>query len=355
MIPIYKPHIPKKSIEYAHEAISSSWISSTGKYIDLASQKLSEESNCEYVVLTNTGTSATHLVTRTLKRFTDTKRVLVPSACYVAVYNSLLYDLDDFGWDIVCVDLDKDTWNMKIDEVRKGDTIFAVHNLGNIINVPRLIEEYNCTVIEDNCEGFFGTYQGYPSGSKSLCSSLSFFGNKNVTCGEGGAYMTNEKDAYDFARKLWGQGQTEQRYIHDELGYNYRMTNVQAALLLGQLEELDYIKENKKRVFDRYRKNLNGVDGVSLQKLEENTTHSMWMNAVKLENKKSYEESKRYFDSWEIDTRPMFYPHTTHKHISFSGNSEEAEDINNKVVMVPSYPELTNDEIDYICEKIINH
>ena len=209
-------------------------------------------------------------------------------------------------------------------------------------------------MIEDNCEGLFGTYQGHPSGSKSLCSSLSFFGNKNVTCGEGGAYMTNEKDAYDFARKLWGQGQTEQRYIHDELGYNYRMTNVQAALLLGQLEELDYIKENKKRVFDRYRKNLNGADGVSLQKLEENTTHSMWMNADKLENKKSYEESKRYFDSWEIDTRPMFYPYTAHKHISFSGKSEEAEDINNKTVMIPSYPELSDDEIDYICEKIIN-
>jgi perosamine synthetase len=264
----------------------------------------------------------------------------------------LIYDLDDFGWDVVCIDLDSDTWNMKVEEVQQGDAIFAVHNLGNIINVPHLQEKYGCPIIEDNCEGLFGTYNGHPSGSKSLCSSLSFFGNKNITCGEGGAYMTNEKDAYDFARKLWGQGQTEQRYIHDELGYNYRITNVQAAILLGQLEDLDYIKDNKERVFNRYRNNLEAANGISLQQLEENTTHSMWMNAVKFENNKSYEEANKYFNSWDIDVRPMFYPYTSHKHISFTGNWEEAKDINNKTVVFPSYPELLDDEVDYICEKI---
>ena len=356
MIPVYRPYIPKKSVEYAHEAISSSWISSIGKYIELSTEKLAEQSGCNYVLLTNNGTSATHLVTRSLKRFSpNVKRVLVPSACYVAAYNSLLYDLNDFNWDIKCVDLDENTWNMKVEHIKKGDAIFAVHNLGNIINVPELQKKFNCPIIEDNCEGFFGTYENFPSGSKSLCSSLSFFGNKNVTCGEGGAFLTNDKEIYDFALKLRGQGQTEKRYIHDELGYNYRMTNIQAAILLGQLEHLDYIKSNKRRVFERYKYNLSSVDGVHLQQEENNTSHSMWMLGVKFDKYKTYSESKKYFDLWEIDTRPMFHSYKKHKHLSLEGEDRVATDINNKVVIFPSYPELTNAEIDYICEKIINH
>ncbi|MHA2182965.1 MAG: DegT/DnrJ/EryC1/StrS family aminotransferase, partial [Promethearchaeota archaeon] len=225
MLPVYKSFISNSSIKYAHDAVRSSWVSSIGKYVDLATEKLKESCGCKYAILTNSGTAATHLVVRALKRFKpEVNRILVPSACYAAAYNSLIYDQN--GWDVSCIDLDEDTWNMKIKRIEKGDAIFAVHNLGNIINVPRLSEEYKCPIIEDNCEGFFGLYEGFKSGSQSICSSLSFFGNKNITCGEGGAFLTNDEEIYRFALKLRGQGQTEKRYIHDELGYNHRMTNV---------------------------------------------------------------------------------------------------------------------------------
>ena len=355
MIPVYKPYIPQSSIEYTNDAIRSSWISSIGKYVELATKKLKEVSGCEYVVLVNNGTSATHLVTRSLKRFRpEVKRVLVPSACYVAAYNSLLYDLDDFGWEISCVDLDSKTWNMNVTEIREGDAIFAVHNLGNIINVPHLKNKFNCPIIEDNCEGFFGTYESKPSGSKSLCSSLSFFGNKNITCGEGGAFLTNDEDIYNFALKLRGQGQTDKRYVHDELGYNYRMTNIQAAILLGQLENIEYVFNMKARVFERYRKNLSGVDGLELQEEEENTSHSMWMFGVKFDSLESFDKAKEYFDKNEIETRPMFYSHKKHSHFQFEGDDTIASDINSKGVVFPSYPELKDDEIDHVCEKILD-
>ena len=356
-LPVYKPYIPPHSIEYANDAIKSTWISSIGKYVDLASEKLAEIGGYKHVILANNGTSATHLVTKSLKKFQpQIKRVLVPSACYVAVYNSLIYD--DNGWDIECIDLDSETWNMDLKDVGQYDAVFAVHNLGNIINVPRLKEKYGCVVIEDNCEGFFGTYEGSFAGSKSMCSSLSFFGNKNITCGEGGAFMTNDKDIYDFAMKIRGQGQSDERYIHDELGHNYRMTNIQAAILLGQLQNLNYIFENKKRVFERYKKNLNFVNNVQLQKEEPGTTHSMWMFGARFHDLGGYKIAREYFNEVGIDTRPMFYSYKKHPYLNLSGDDDMATTINNQTVVFPSYPELLNEEIDYICDNIlqfVNH
>jgi len=354
MIPVYKPYIPDSSVYYATDAIRSSWISSIGEYIDRASEKLAELSGCKYVVLTNNGTAATHLVTRCLKRFhPEVRRVLVPSACYVVPYNTILYDHND--WEVLCIDLSIDSWNMQIDSIREGDAIFAVHNLGNIINVPLIKRRFACPVIEDNCEGFFGTYEGNPSGSESLCSSLSFFGNKNITCGEGGAFLTDRQDVYEFAMKLRGQGQSDLRYVHDELGYNYRMTNVQAAILLGQLEESEHILKEKQRVFSRYREHLQDVSNISLQQEEEGTSSSLWMFGARFDDLDgAYELGSKFFKSRGIDTRPMFYSYKRHNHINFEGNDRVSDIINRQVIVFPSFPELTNDEIDYICKKIIS-
>ena len=239
--------------------------------------------------------------------------------------------------------------------IREGDAVFAVHNLGNIINVPSIKKRFGCPVIEDNCEGFFGVYSGKPSGSEALCSSLSFFGNKNITCGEGGAFLTNNKDVYEFAMKLRGQGQSDVRYVHDELGYNYRMTNIQAAILLGQLQESENILKEKQRVFSRYRKNLRDVPGLLLQKTEQGTSSSLWMFGVRFDGfNGAYTLGSSFFKNRGIDTRPMFYSYKRHKHINFEGNDRVASIINSQVVVFPSFPELQNEEIDYICKKIIS-
>lgn len=353
MIPIYKPYIPEKSVEYATDAIRSSWISSIGKYIEAATDRLQTIMGCKYVILLNNGTSATHLVAKALKiQHPEVKRVLVPSACYVTAYNSLIYDGAD-QWEVSCVDLDRNTWNMNIQSVSDGDAIFALHNFGNIINIPELKRRFNCPVIEDNCEGFFGTHEGVSSGTESLCSSMSFFGNKNITCGEGGAFMTNDESIFKYMSKVRGQGQTERRYVHDVLGYNYRMTNVQAALLLGQIEELEYIKRNKTRVFERYRRNLLGVDGVALQQETPNTQHSMWMFGVRFKGLTNYDHANKFFAAAGIETRPMFYPYTIHSHLSFDGCDTVATELNRSVVIFPSFPELTDEQIDTICECIL--
>lgn len=351
LIPIYKAYIPEQSKEYARKALESSWISSIGEYVERATDMLVDTLGCKHGILINNGTSATHLVAKALAySHPEVKRVLVPSACYVAAYNSLLYD--NFGWKIKAVDLDDTTWNMRVEEVREEDAILAVHNLGNIINVPALKKKFGCVIAEDNCEGFFGRYEGLEAGTASLCSSMSFFGNKNITCGEGGAFLTNDTNLFEFITKVKGQGQTNKRYIHDVLGYNYRMTNVQAAILLGQLEVCEDIRKQKMRVFGRYRENLSGLIGIRLQVQESGTDHSMWMFGIRFDHLTSYDFAHDYFSRRGIETRPMFYPYTCHSHLKFDGDDSIAKEINNSVVVFPSYGQLTDSEIDYICEEV---
>ena len=115
-----------------------------------------------------------------------------------------------------------------------------VHNIGNVIDVPMLKNRFPNTIfIEDNCEGFLGKYGDKYTGTDSFASSISFFGNKTLTSGEGGAFITNDCDVFEYINKIKSQGQSNEKFIHDVLGYNYRMTNVQAAILLGQLECID--------------------------------------------------------------------------------------------------------------------
>lgn len=358
MIPIYKPFLPKESLKYAYDAIESGWVSSLGEYKNLASNKLSKLMNVKHCLLVANGTVATHLLIKALKyKYPKAKNIIMPNNVYIAAYNSLLFDsLNEFN--IYPIDANLKTWNadylnlpIKPDE---NTVFFVVHNMGNIINVPELKEKYpNSIFIEDNCEGIFGEYDAKASGTESFCSSLSFFGNKNITTGEGGAVLINDDEVYEYLTKLHGQGQTEKRFVHDVLGYNYRMTNVHAALLFGQLDFYDEIKEKKKNLFELYKKHLKSIPGVYWQSEEIGCSHSYWMFGVRIENNKNYNEAKSFFDAAGIETRPLFYPYKKHKHLEhIKGNCVHASILNNECVILPSYPELKDIQVEYICDVV---
>lgn len=356
MIPIYKPFLPRESLKYAYSAIESGWISSIGDYKNIASNKLCKILNTKRCLLVNNGTVATHLLIKALKyKYPNAKRVIVPNNVYIAVYNSLLFDsLDDFK--IECIDSDINTWNADYSNIKEQpdeNTIFMiVHNMGNTINVPMLKRKYsNSIFIEDNCEGIFGSYEGKSTGTESFCSSISFFGNKNITTGEGGAVLTNDDELYSYLHKLHGQGQTNTRFIHDMLGYNYRMTNVHAALLLGQLDFYEEIKNKKIELFSTYKNYLSNLPNVLFQQEEYNCVHSKWMFGIRIPNNLCYEKSKMYFDNKGIETRPLFYPINKHKHLShIKCNMINSEILNNECIILPSYPELQKVEIEYISD-----
>lgn len=362
MIPIYQPDVHKYS-KSAIEAINSGWISNQGKYIELSTQKLCEIIGSKYSILLSNGTCATHCLFLSIKyKYPNIQTIYVPNNAYVAAWNSALmvYNIDQ----LKVMKMNIDTWNIETDEqciltLDANSAVLIVHNLGNIINVPRLKKiRPDLIFVEDNCEGLFGKYNDIYSGTDSLCASVSFYGNKIITTGEGGAFLTNCQDVYEHIKKVYSQGMSSVRYLHNVHAYNYRMTNVQAGFLYDQLNDINTILNCKKQVFDAYEKLLAPLidsNKIALFKKEDDTQCANWIFAVRiLKNQKSIEETSIFFKNNNVDIRPFFYPINKHQHLSNIQNDDPVSNIlNNEIIMVPSSPTITPDEQQQVVDSIV--
>ena len=361
MIPVYKPYLPDNSLKYAHEALDSTWLSSQGKFLSIVTEKLQELLGAKYVIPLNNGTSACHLVAKTLYRAckpsVGKKKIIVPDNVYVAAWNAFLFDKD---YELIPVETNLDTWNYDLFildhmiSTQPDADVLIVHNIGNVINVPALQRKHpNTHFVEDNCEGFLGKYEGLQTGTASFASAISFFGNKNITSGEGGAFVTNFEEAYQYAKCIQGQGQSNKRFVHNEIGYNYRMTNIQAAILYGQLEILPDILRMKQNVFDIYRQSFSDREDIKIQIQEANTESANWMFGIRVPDSHGYEEAEQYFKKHQIEIRPMFYTISDHAHLKhhpdiFGVDSTKAHLLNKECFIIPSYPELDIDKQNHI-------
>ncbi len=352
MIPIYTPRIYKESVT---KAIESGWVSSQGEFIQKTTDLLKKTFNIPYVVLMNNGTSATHMLIKALKfKHPHVERIYVPNNVFVAVWNTVLYEFKKE--DMLLLDMDPITLNMRTDEdyirsLQPNSAVMIVHNVGNIVNVPRLKRiRPDLVFIEDNCEGLFGKYEGIYSGMSeaSLCSAVSFFANKTIMCGEGGAFFTHDKDVYDFVYCTINHGLSGKKYIYKELGYNYRMTNIQAALLYDQLIHKDEILRDKQTIFKIY-EHILGSTHVGIPKTEEGTEKSNWMFICAVS--KPYEEVEEFMKEKGIDIRPFFYDIRVHAHLS----DMEGPRLNTEktYIMLPSFPDLDLKNVPYICDCVL--
>jgi perosamine synthetase len=355
MLNIYNPNIDnyRKS---ALNAIEDGWISNHGRYVELANSKLKDVTKSKYSILMANGTCATHCLFLSLKfKHPNINKIYIPNNCYVAAWNSVLMEYNIVS--LTLMKMDNNTWNICTDDdyIKMLDTnaaVLIVHNLGNIINVPRLKRlRPDLIFIEDNCEGMFGKYEDSFSGMSeaSLCSSCSFYGNKIVTTGEGGAFFTQYEDVYLYIKSVYSQGMSNTRYLHILHAYNYRMTNVQAGFLYDQLNDIENILENKYKIFQSYDHLLNGLvklGKIQLIKHSENTTYAPWLYALRIvNNTKTVEETTEFFRSNNVDIRPFFYPINAHEHLSTMTNVDEVSYLLNKeVIMIPSSPTISIEE-----------
>jgi perosamine synthetase len=351
-IAIYEPYLDGCDVSIT-DAIRSGWISSQGAYLKKASALLREMVGANHVLLVSNGTVATHCIFMALKyKYPNISKIYVPNNVYVAAINCALMEYPMSSLELVPID--ETTLNMttRIDNFDKGSAVLIVHNVGNIIHVPRLKQRRpDLIFVEDNCEGLFGKYEDKYTGSTdaTLCSSVSFFANKTITCGEGGAVFTNDTDIYEYLSKKINQGNTSTRYLHDMHAYNYRMTNLQAALLYDQLRSASIIRERKSRIFERYRCELKEV--ASLPKIEEDTIPSEWMMCIRIPGS-FYSDFEQYMNERGIETRPFFYPLHRHTHLSSFPVDETAVKLHQESCMIPSHPHLSESEQTYIIDMI---
>jgi len=363
LIPIYKPYLPKRALKYAHDALDSTWISSHGKYIDMAQERLGELLGVKHVVLTANGTCACHLASCALANKINRygkKDVLIGGNNYIACYNSLLIDKE---FRLITVKTDLDTWNIdlndldaKIDQYPHA-AVSIVHNISSTIDIPALKRKYPNTIfIEDACEAFTGRHNGTYTGTASYVGVLSFFGNKNITTGEGGALLTQDSQVYEEIEHICNQGQVEKRFRHDRLGYNYRMTNICASLLVGQLEVLPEILEKKASIFCKYRAAFKDRKDVKIQLNPTGCEPSNWMMGIAVPGSK-YDEAEAFLKSRNIEARQMFFHISEHKYLVDNddvliGEDDVAKRLNSECIIIPSYPGLKDEEVAHIIECI---
>jgi perosamine synthetase len=307
--PVAEPSLTSKELEYLTDAFTSTWISSRGKYIDTFEEKFSEYCDVKHGVATSNGTVAIHLALEALG-VGKGDEVIVPDLTFAATINAVLY----CGATPVIVDVDMDRWTICPDAIKaaitnKTKAIIPVHVYGQPCEMDRIMDiakENNLFVVEDCAEAHGAEFKGKKVGSFGHISTFSFFANKIITTGEGGMCVTNDEELDRKMRILRDHGMSPtKRYWHDVIGYNYRMTNLQAAIGCAQLERIGDILAQRDALEIRYKKAF-GRSNFNWQNVFENSKKVVWLmcGIVPHSRDKFIEKLKVN----RIDGRPFFYP-----------------------------------------------
>jgi len=357
IIPFFdKPYNIQKSIPYVNDAIESTWISLGGKYVDLCEEKLKIITGCDYVILTLTGTAAIQCMVKCLKyKYPHCNKIYIPNNTYIACINVLLHE---FNFEqIECLDVDIDTLNIEnVDKLEKNAALFVIHNVAGITNIPKIKRNRpDLLIFEDNSEGYFGEYEGQPTGSASIASSLSFNMNKNLTSGQGGAFCTNDRELYDYISSYTRHGFTGEKFHYMMVGNNFRMTNISAAILLSQIEQSDEILNEKKNMYKLYKKYLPNSKNIELQKINGDTKSSYWYLVVRIKDNNEYSSVNDKLLKCNIDTRPMFLPIQGFNHLMNLKHNTNTNSykIHNEYIFLP-FNNINENTIKYICSCLSN-
>ena len=358
MIPIYKPMIEEDDVRAICETAKTGWVSSRGENIQKFEKQFSNYIGMKRGVATSNGTTALHLALAALG-IHEGDEVIVPDFTFASPVNAVLYQ----GATPVLVDAENETWGIDSKKILskitpKTKAIIVVHIYGNpakLDEIKEIAEERSLYLIEDCAESIGAKFQGKRVGSFGAISCFSFYGNKIITTGEGGMCLTNDKDLEARMRMLRDHGMSPtKRYWHEVIGYNYRMTNIQAALGLSQLSKIDRILTKKKAIAKIYYKNLpEKVETYVENRFSESV---FWLFSILSRNEN---EKQLILDALEkngYETRPFFYPvHSMPPYFRFVSKSRSfsvSEHLSNVGLNLPSYPELTENEILGVCDTV---
>ncbi|MBI3046054.1 MAG: DegT/DnrJ/EryC1/StrS family aminotransferase [Candidatus Harrisonbacteria bacterium] len=362
---IAKPYITKKEEQYVLEVLRSG-ILSIGPKIELFEKKFADFMGVKYACAVSSGTAGLHL-TMIAAGIGPGDEVITTPFSFVASANSILY----VGAKPVFVDIDPVTYNMnpaKIEEkiTKKTKAILAVHIFGQATDmdpIMKIAKKYKLKIIEDVCESIGATYKGRKVGTFGESAVFAFYPNKQMTTGEGGMIVTNDKKSDQLFRSLRNQGRAEnmQWLDHERLGYNYRMDELSAAAGLAQIEKIDFLLSERRKVAEMYTKYLKPhSDFIQVPVIAPANIHTWFVYVVSLKNKKiNRNQLIEKLAAEGISTKP--YLPSIHLFSFYKnlfgykeGDFPISENVSNKAVALPFYIGLKESDIKYICEKLIS-
>jgi perosamine synthetase len=359
-IPVAEPALIGREAEYVADCLATTWISSSGRYVKEFEETFAEFCGVEHALTCANGTVALHLALLA-EGVGPGDQVIVPSLTYVATANCVRY----CGATPIFVDSEPDTWNLdptKLDELVTERTkgIVAVHLYGHPADMDpilQLAERRGLFVIEDAAEAHGARYRGRIVGSIGTSAIFSFYGNKIVTTGEGGMVVTNDSERAARIGILKGQGQDpERRYWFPVVGYNYRLTNVAAAIGLAQMEKIDWHVERRRENAAWYREELTDVDWLTFSPELSWARNAYWMSCVLVSPGAPVDRDELMERLAErgIETRPFFYPlHTLPPYAEGArGPFPIAEDLAAHGLNLPSSALLSREDVAYVAREI---
>ena len=371
MIPLSVPNLCGNELKYVKRCIKTEWISSVGHYIPIFEKKVASYLNSKYAVGCINGTSALQVALRILE-VGKGDEVIVPTLTFIATINSVIYnnakpifmDCDDF----YNIDAEKTIKFIKNETVFRNNftfnkktrkripVILPVHLWGNAAKLEELVKvckKRNISIVEDAAESFGSKYingklKNRFTGTIGKVGCLSFNGNKMITTGGGGMILTSDKKLAEKAKYLVSQAKDNAlRYIHNDIGYNFRLTNIQAALGLAQLENLKFFKKKKDQIYQFYKNEISKIEGLSLATLPEYADNNKWLNILKINSKiykKNVLEIIMKLKKNNIEARPIWYPN----HLQKKFKSYQKYEIKNAIKLLNSslcVPSSTNIKI----------
>jgi perosamine synthetase len=372
MLLLSGPNIAGNEWQYVKECLDTGWVSSVGSFVDQFEKLTAEYVGSRFAVATSSGTTALHICL-ILNDISEGDYVIAPNVTFIATCNSIKYT----GADPILIDIDPKNWQMDLDlledfliketEQRHGvcylkrdgrriPAIMPVHVFGNICDMDRLISlanQYHLLVIEDSTEALGSYYKGKHAGTFGLMGTFSYNGNKIITTGGGGMIITDDESLAKKAKHLTTQAKSDAfEYVHDEIGYNYRLTNVAAAMGVAQMEQLPGFIKRKHEIIAHYKQALEGVGDITFQEVSKDVNPNWWLPTIMTEKQRAV---LKILNDNKFQSRPFWVPMNRLK--MFKDNIyASVHDYSNyayqRCLSIPCSTYITDDQILAVSSKI---
>ncbi|MBP0726735.1 LegC family aminotransferase [Bacillus sp. RG28] len=358
---LHEPNLKGNELKYVTDCIESGWVSSVGSYVDLFEEKLAEFTGMKKAIVVVNGTAALHMCLK-LVGVIENDEVLIPTLTFVATANAVTYcgaiphfvDSEEESLGIDPIKLD--AYLEEITIIRKNEcfnkltgrrikALVPMHTFGHPVNIELLVkiaEKYHLELVEDAAESLGSYYKGIHTGNFGKIAALSFNGNKIVTTGGGGAILTNDLEIAKMAKHITTTAKIPHKwdFIHDCIGYNYRLPNINAAIGVAQLENIDYFLTSKRKLANQYIDRLSNVQGLSVYKEQEFSESNYWLNTILLDINNIYQRDEilTELNNQGIMSRPVWKSlHTLEMYKDCPRMSlEGAELLEKRIINIPS-------------------